>query len=255
MLSTTALLLPAFIAGFITFLAPCTLPLVPAYLAFIGGVSFGDMADPLRAPFVRRRIFLNGLFYVIGFSTVFVLLGTLFGLGGGALVHYRIPLARLGGAMIVLFGLAIMGVFGGRIMLFERSWHPALPAWLHPGTPLSSFVFGATFAFGWTPCIGPILASILLLASNVGSLWEGGMLLAVFAAGLGVPFLLVALLFSSVTPWLRSISKFTAIASKIAGGFLVLLGFLILFNSFSEWTSFLFRIFGMFNYNQILRYL
>ncbi len=171
-----SLILPAFIAGILTFLAPCTLPLVPAFLAFISGASAKELQDPIRLPQIRRKVFLNGIFYVIGFSTVFVLLGVLFGIGGAGLVKYQDVLEKVGGVFILFFGLYLIGILERipQLRAILSSEHRLrLPSSLKPGTASSSFIFGATFAFGWTPCVGPILGSILLLASSTATVGQG----------------------------------------------------------------------------------
>ncbi len=162
-----ALIIPAFIAGLLIFFAPCTFPLVPGYLAFIGGASLASFKDQATRGRVRMRVFLNGVFYVIGFSLVFIVLGSVFaGLGGYFLNRHRVLLGQIGGVVLILMGLDLMGVF--HLVWPSLNLQERFPVFRHlsPGKPLSSFVFGASFAFGWTPCIGPILGSILLLASS-----------------------------------------------------------------------------------------
>jgi len=166
-----SLIIPAFIAGVLTFLAPCTLPLVPGYLGFISGVSAQDLQDLLKSKSVRRKIFLNGLLLVVGFSFIFILLGSLFGLGGSALVQYRIWLSRIGGIFVILFGLFMVGVL--RLPFLNVEKHMSGIKALKPGNPASSLIFGATFAFGWTPCVGPILGSILTLAAASATVGQG----------------------------------------------------------------------------------
>lgn len=247
-----SLIVPAFIAGVLTFLAPCSLPLVPGYLAFIGGVSFTDLNDPEKAKRARRKIFLNGVFYVIGFSVVFIIFGSLFGLGGAALIHYRVWLSRIGGAFIILFGLFMMGFIKIPALLADRR-----PTWKHltPGNPVSSLIFGATFAFGWSPCIGPILGSVLLLASTRATVGQGAFLLAVFALGLALPFLVIALGIGSATSFLKKLNRFLPALSIIGGLFLIFLGILILTNTFGVWVGIFYRWFSVLNYDRLLEYL
>jgi len=161
-----SLIIPSFIAGILTFLAPCTLPLVPGYLGFISGVSLDDLRDPLKASRVRRRIFLNGLLYVFGFSIVFIVLGSLVGFAGALLGQYRLWLTRIGGLLVIFFGLYMMHIVKLPVLSAEKHFLPA--RWLKPGHPTSSFLFGVAFAAGWTPCVGPILGGIILLAA-IGS--------------------------------------------------------------------------------------
>ena len=248
----TSLIIPAFLAGFLTFLAPCTLPLVPGYLAFISGVQLKD----LRAPRARIRIFFNGLFYVIGFSVVFMFFGSLFAFGGAALGQYRHILARIGGIFVVFFGLSMMHIF--RLPLFrflERDFKFNFTRRIKPGNPGSSFIFGATFALGWTPCVGPILGSILFLATFSQTFLQGAFLLAVFSLGLAVPFLIVALAISWFARYFVKLQKVTAVSSFIGGLFLVFLGLLLVTDSFGWWLSYAYELFDFINYNALLNFL
>jgi len=247
------LIIPAFIAGLLTFLAPCTLPLVPGYLAFISGVSLADLQNQEKFKTARRKVFLNGLFYVIGFSAVFILLGSLFGLGGAALIQYRLWLSRVGGVFVIFFGLFMMGVVKLPFLFQEKQF--AFSRVLRPGNPLSSLIFGATFAFGWTPCVGPVLGSILVLASASATLTQGAFLLAVFSAGLAVPFLAVALGIGSVSQYFARFSRTFRYSSAIGGIFLIVLGILLLTNSFSVWIGFIYRLFDFWKYDKLLDYL
>lgn len=250
------LVIPAFIAGLLTFFAPCTLPLTPSYLAFISGVSLSDLNNRQTAMKSRQRILLNGLLYVLGFSIVMILLGSLFGLGGAYLIHYRLWLARIGGVAVVFFGLFMLGLSRFRLfrfMNFERS--VTLKQWLHPGQPSSSFLFGATFAFGWTPCIGPVLGSVLLLASQSATVFSGALLLAVFSLGLGIPFMLIAATVSSATRYLTKVHRYLPIISKVGGIFLVLLGSLMVLNKTAIWTGFIYQFFSFVHYDRLLNYL
>lgn len=251
----TSLIIPAFIAGLLTFLAPCTLPLVPGYLAFISGVSFDQLRDPEQLHKTRKKIFLNGLLYVIGFSLVFIALGSLFGLGGAALAKHRIWLSRIGGVFIIFFGIYIMGLFKLKWLRFlagEHRFHPS--KYLKPGTPASSLIFGATFAFGWTPCIGPILGSILLLASTSSTVSEGAFLLFIFSLGLAVPFLIIAAAIGWAATHLRRIGKYLNVISIIGGAFLVFIGILLLTNRLGIWVSWFFQAFKFLNYERLLQH-
>jgi len=247
------LVIPAFIAGVLTFLAPCTLPLVPGYLAFISGASLGDLKDPTKAKQARLKIFRNAVFYIIGFSLVFIILGSLFGLGGQALIKYRIWLSRLGGVFVIFFGLFMLGIFKLPFLNIEK----ALPIGknLRPGTSLSSLIFGLTFGFGWSPCVGPILGSVLLVASSSATVLQGALLLAIFSLGLAVPFLAVALGIGSASRVLNKLGKYLNAVSIIGGLFLILLGILLLTNQFNAWIGFVYRLFNFINYDKLLDYL
>ncbi|MAF13278.1 MAG: cytochrome C biogenesis protein [Parcubacteria group bacterium] len=247
------LIIPAFLAGLITFLAPCTLPLVPGYLGFISGTSVDDLNDPAKKEQVKKKILKNGIFFVLGFSVVFILFGTLAGLLGQALVPYRIWLTRIGGVFIIIFGLFMVGVL--KLPFLSHEKRLKLPSFLTLGKPSSSFIVGNAFAFGWTPCVGPILASILLLASSSSTALQGAILLAVFSLGLAVPFLLVALGTGHAAQYINKISKYLNVVSIIGGAFLILLGILLLANKFTLLLSWGFKLFSFFGYERIVDYL
>jgi len=247
------LIISSFIAGLLTFLAPCTLPLVPGYLAFISGVSQDELNNPETAKRARTKIFLNGVFYVIGFSVVFILLGTLFGLGGQALIQYRILLGRIGGIFVIIFGLFMMNIIKIPFLSGEKGIRA--PKALKPGNPFSSTIFGATFAFGWTPCVGPVLGSILLLASTSATVGQGAFLLFIFSLGLAVPFLAIALGIGSATKLIGKITKYLKIISFIGGIFLVFIGILLLTDKVGAWVSFFYRLFSFINYDSLLNLL
>jgi cytochrome c-type biogenesis protein len=192
----------AFIAGLLTFLAPCTLPLVPAYLGFISGVSVRDLNDKERSKFVKRKILWNGVAFIFGFTLVFIFFGTLAGFLGQTLTPFRIWLTRIGGALVLLFGLFMMGALSFKMLRIEKRMR--VPSFITLGKPTSSFAIGSAFAFGWTPCVGPILGSILLFASTSGTALTGAFLLAVFSIGLAVPFLLITFGISSATQYINT---------------------------------------------------
>ena len=224
-----SLIIPAFIAGLLTFLAPCTLPLVPGYLGFISGVSLKDLDDPVQKKKIRWKIFLNGLFFVIGFSLIFIFLGTLAGLGGQALFPYKIWFSRLGGIFVIIFGLFMLNVV--KIPLFSKSAQIKVPfdklraglPFFQRGKTINSLLLGSAFGLGWTPCVGPILGSVLTLAASGGTVVQGAFLLSVFSLGLAIPFLIVALSISSASAYLHKISKYLNIISAIGGVFLIFL--------------------------------
>ena len=232
-----SLIVPAFVAGVLTFLAPCTLPLVPGYLGFISGVSLDDLRNSKRSLGLRRKIFFNGLLYVVGFSLVFVVLGSLVGFAGSLVHEYQVWLSRLGGVLVVFFGLYMMRVFSLPGFMNETRFLPA--RYIKPGKPVSSFLFGASFAFGWTPCVGPVLGSILTLAATSATLAQGAFLLAIFSLGLAIPFLFIAGSVSWVAPRLPLFDKYLHVVSVIGGMFLVVMGLLLITDSFGAWNNLL----------------
>lgn len=249
------LIIPAFIAGLLTFLAPCTFPLVPGYLSFISGVK-PDAQNPSDAATLRWKVFKNGVFYVIGFSAVFILLGALFGLGGAALSKYRYPLSQIGGIFVLFFGLYLTGVFqrfGWHFLDTEKRF--SMVRSIVPGKPLSSFLFGATFAFGWTPCIGPVLASVLALAAATATVSQGIFLLSVFSLGLAVPFLLIALSYGSALIFIKALKPFLHGINMVGGILLIGLGFLLLTDNLVVWTGLFYDWTKFINYDRLFDYL
>lgn len=252
----TSLFIPAFIAGILTFLAPCTLPLVPAYLGFISGTSLESLKDSRESKQARARILLNAVFYLVGFSLVFIILGSLFGLGGAALVKYRVWLARIGGLFVIFFGLYMLNVIKLPFLNFLSSGRqPKFLKSLKPGNPFSSFVFGTAFATGWSPCVGPILGSILTLAAASATVKEGALLLSVFSAGLALPFLLIAVGIGSASNYINKISKYLNVISVIGGILLIFLGLLLITNNLVLFIGEMYRLFNFINYDRLLDYL
>ncbi|MBI2004626.1 sulfite exporter TauE/SafE family protein [Patescibacteria group bacterium] len=249
-----SLIIPAFIAGMLTFLAPCTLPLVPGYLGFISGASLDDLKDPEKAKRARWKILLNGLFFMLGFSAVFIIMGTLVGfIAASFLAPYRLWLGRIGGVFVIIFGLFMLNVL--KIPFLMREKQLKVPALFKQGKPINSFILGSAFSFGWTPCVGPILGSVLLLASTSGSALQGGLLLTVFSAGLAIPFLLIAIGIGSASRYIKNISKYLNAISIIGGIFLVFLGILLVSGKIGLLISYGYQLFQFINYDCLLDYL
>lgn len=229
------------------FLAPCTLPIVPGYLAFIAGVPAGQAGSS------RRRIVINALAFVIGFSVVFIILGSFAAALGALLGPWRPLIARAAGAVIILFGLTMLGVFNIPLLSGERRIR--LPRWLSLGHPHSSFLIGALFALGWSPCIGPILGTILFLASASATALKGAALLAVFSLGLAVPFLLCAWLISRAEGLIARAGAVTRTLSVMGGVMLIILGVLMLTNTMGVLITWGFGAFDGAGYSALLKYL
>ena len=249
----TSLIIPAFIAGLLTFLAPCTLPLLPGFLGFISGATVNEGLQTQGANTLRRRMVVNALWYIAGFSGIFIALGTLFGLGGTLLFQYRELLGRIGGLIVIFFGLYMTGLINLSFLNYEKRIH--LTSRLVPGRPLSSFLFGAIFAFGWTPCVGPVLGAVLTLAASSATVGTGALLLLVFSAGLAVPFLLTATLAGSAFQYIHKLNKYLRVISIVGGVFLIFIGVLLLTNQFSQWASVFYKWFNILNYDKLLEYL
>lgn len=249
-----SLIIPAFIAGVLTFLAPCTLPLVPGYLGFISGASLDDLKNPTKSNRARWKIFLNGLFFVVGFSAIFIILGTLVGfVGATVLAPYRIWLGRIGGIFVIIFGLFMLNVI--KIPFLARERQLTVPPLFERGKPLNSFILGSAFAIGWTPCVGPILGSILLLASTSTTALGGGLLLTVFSIGLAMPFLAIALGIGHASQYIQNFTRYLNIVSVIGGVFLIFLGILLLTGNIALLISWGYHLFQFINYDRLLDYL
>jgi len=213
-----------FLAGLLSFLSPCILPLIPPYLCFIGGVSLAELKREGAARPDQRRIFLASLAFVLGFATVFILLGASASVLGDWLNRYFDRLAWVAGGIIIVLGLHFLGVL--RFGFLYREWRVQSAA--RPSNWLGAYVVGLAFAFGWTPCVGPILASILLIAGTKASAWAGIWLLGTYAAGIGLPFLLAALF---IQPFLAAFQRWKAylgLIEKMMGAVLVLTGVLFI---------------------------
>lgn len=238
------------------FLAPCTLPLIPGFLAFISGSSVSDLEKKEITAIQRIRVMINGLLYVTGFTVIFMGMGLLASYGGAALIQYQVWIARIGGVLVIFFGLYLMDFFTWkRLDFLNTNYGVRKTAFLKPGQPISSFLFGAIFALGWTPCVGPILASILSLAATSTTLVEGSLLLAVFSAGFALPFLLLSALVGSAITVMRKMNKYVGIIAKVGGLFLLILGVLMVFQRVGYINSILFDFLGFLNYDRILDYL
>jgi cytochrome c-type biogenesis protein len=235
----------AFLAGVLSFLSPCVLPLVPVLIAFISGVSYEELSGTPpgvqtggpRPP--RLLPFLHVLTFVLGFSAVFILLGASATALGRALFDYQTWFLRVGGALVVLFGLFMMGLLPVNLLQKDLRVH-----WRQkPAGFAGSFLVGATFGFGWTPCVGPILGSILLLASSAESLGQGMALLSVYSLGLALPFLAAALLFNRFLAFFRRFRGVLNWVEKVSGAFLVLVGLLVATGQFTRLTGWMLQAF------------
>jgi cytochrome c-type biogenesis protein len=225
----------ALLAGAISFLSPCVLPLVPPYLCFITGASLENLCSQARETRTERRgALLAALMFVLGFSTVFILLGASASFVGQLLRSYMSILAQIAGVFIILMGLNFLGVFKLGFLAREKRYHSEA----QPAGFLGAYAVGLAFAFGWTPCIGPVLAMILTLAANEQDVAKGAGLLAVYSAGLGIPFMLAA---AGVGTFIGLFSKFRKHLRKVEmvmGVLLVLTGVMFLtgaLQNFSYW--------------------
>ncbi|MWB77013.1 cytochrome c biogenesis protein CcdA [Pseudooceanicola sp. 216_PA32_1] len=229
-----AALLPAMLvalaAGVVSFLSPCVLPIVPPYLAYMSGVSMGELGQGGQ----RRRALLPALFFVMGLSTVFLLLGFAASAVGTLFLQYQSWFNTVAGILVMIFGAHFVGVY--RIGFLDRE--ARLDAGDRGGSAFGAYVLGLAFAFGWTPCIGPQLGAILSLAASEADVSRGTLLLAVYAAGLGIPFLLVAAFLPRLTGVMGWMKRHMEQIERVMGLLLWTIGLLMLtggFSAFSYW--------------------
>ena len=209
----------ALIAGLVSFLSPCVLPLVPPYLIYLTGATIERVADDKAAIASRRAVILAALLFVLGFSTVFVALGASASLIGGLIRAWSAQLSIAAGIVIIVMGLHFLGLT--RIGLLMREGRMSMPK---PVGLWGAYVMGLAFAFGWTPCIGPILAAILSVAAAEATVTKGAGLLAVYSAGLGIPFLLAALMIDQFSALFARMKRHLRTVEKVMGALMVLTG-------------------------------
>ncbi len=249
-----SLFIPAFISGLLTFFAPCTLPLVPAYLAFISGISTKDLGNIEYTENVRARVFLNGVFFVLGFSFVFIMLGLFAGALGSFLLTSKVWFTKIGGLLVVYFGLTMLEVLPVPSFLLHNNIQINLEN-KKRGTYGFSFLLGIVFGSGWTPCIGPVLGSILIFAGGSGNILSGAFLLSVFSLGLAIPFLFIARGIERAQKLVDNYAKHLWFIQKFGGVVIVLLGLLLFLDKMYFLTSFGFEVFDFMNYDSLVKYL
>ena len=217
-------LLAAFAAGFLSFVSPCVLPLIPGYISFVSGVSLDEIRGDQATAASRLQVFTTSLAFVIGFSIVFVALGAS-ATAVGKFLFARLPiLSKVAGVVLVIFGLHTMGVFRLAMLDTEKRVHSQRK----PAGPLGALLVGVAFAFGWTPCIGPILGGILAIAGSRNSVGEGVLLLAIYSLGLGIPFLITSLAINKFFSAAKRIRGYYHAIEMTSGGLLIAIGVLIL---------------------------
>jgi cytochrome c-type biogenesis protein len=237
-MSTLPLPIAAFLAGLVSFLSPCVLPLVPGYVSLISGVGVEELKSQESQLF--RKVMLNSIGFILGFSVVFVTLGAIATEAGQLLARYKSVLAQIAGVVIILFGLHLTGVFKITALYSDKRLHNVKGG----STVGGAFLLGFAFAFGWTPCVGPILAVILTFSAAQDSVTKGIFLLAIYSMGLAVPFLLTSL---GIGRFLKFYSRFRSHMHAVefgSGVLLILLGALLVFGRFtiiSNYLSFLNR--------------
>jgi cytochrome c-type biogenesis protein len=222
---TTNVSLPiAFIAGLLSFLSPCVLPLIPGYISFISGASLQELQSADEIQKIRYKVVINSLMFVLGFTVVFVLLGASATALSKILLRYLRPLAIAAGAVIIIFGLHTIGIIRIPFLYMEKRFQSnSKPAGL-----LGSFIIGLAFAFGWSPCIGPQLAGILALAASEHTVLKGVILLLVYSIGLGIPFIITAWSITLFFRFFEKIKKHMRLIEWISGGLLIIIGVLMI---------------------------
>jgi len=224
----------AFLAGVVSFLSPCILPVVPSYLAFVSGLTLGELTDHRTAE-VRRSALVHSSLFVLGFSLVFMSLGLVATAFGGSIARMLPALNRLGGVVVLLFGIHLLGLL--RLPAFARDLRVHLEN--RPAGPFGSLLVGVAFGAGWTPCIGPILGSILLYASLEATMVHGTALLGTYALGLGIPFIVASVALNWFLAGSRKARAWMVPLQRGAGVVLVLIGLLMLTGRFAALTAFL----------------
>lgn len=215
--------LAAFGAGILSFLSPCILPLVPPYLCFLAGTSLDELTRHDATPSIARRAFVRALAFVFGFALVFIALGAGVSTLGRLISEHLALLSQIAGLIIIVLGLHMLGIFRWFILMKEARFVVAG----RPTSVVGAFVVGFAFAFGWTPCVGPVLASILMVAGAEDTASQGASLLAAYAAGIGLPFLIAALFTAPFLRWLSRFKRYLGAVEKVMGTALVATGFLI----------------------------
>lgn len=221
--------LVALVAGILSFLSPCVLPVVPPYLAYMGGITVGDMKGSRRA---RRRILLPALFFVMGLSTVFLLLGFAASAFGTFFLTNSRLFGQVAGVIIILFGLHFLGIL--RIPFLNHE--ARIDAGDQGGSALGAFVLGLAFAAGWTPCIGPQLGTILSLAAQTDSIGRGTILLGIYAVGLGLPFLLSALFIEHAMGAMNRLKRHMGWIERSMGILLLVVGVMMVTGAFTDFS-------------------
>ena len=225
----------AIIGGLLTFLAPCTLPLIPEYLAFLAGTKKeGNTVNQ------QIQILTNAALFTLAFSLVFVFFGLASGALGSFFILHRAFISRVGGVLVVVFGLSMLGAFEIPQLMKGKT----LPRFFIPGNPLSAFLLGLLFALGWSPCLGPILGTILVLASTTGTALHGATLLSVYSLGLAIPFLFIAGVYGTSYRYINALTAILPYVNKVGGILFVVIGILLIMGDFgllNTWTQ---EVFG-----------
>lgn len=214
----------AALAGLLSFFTPCILPMVPFYLCYMAGISMSELReDGAIAPGAQRRLVISAVFFALGVSSIFVMLGMGATALGSAVAQWKQPLSYVAAGVLFLFGLHFLGIF--KIGLLYRE--AKIDSKAEPSTILGAYVMGLAFGFGWTPCVGPALASILMIASGMGDIWRGGLLLLVYGLSMTAPFIVAALFAKPFLRWMQRNRKYLGYVEKVMGAMLIIFAILI----------------------------
>ena len=231
-------LFAAFSAGLLSFISPCVLPLVPSYLSYITGLSVENLAKAEERERFKSAIIFNSLLFIAGFSTVFIAFGASASLIGQVLYEYQDVIRKVGGMLIIVFGLYLLGILKLNFLMTERR---LMHFESRPVGYVGSYLIGTAFAAGWTPCVGPVLGTILAYASTTESMSGGVMLLSAYSFGLGLPFFLTAFGMDTFLSYFKSLRTYLGGVSFVSGTLLILVGVMIFTDSVTLFTSFLER--------------
>lgn len=232
----------ALLAGLLSFVSPCVLPIVPPYLAWLAGVSFDELSSETPTAEQRRRVIVAAIAFVLGFATVFIALGATASVIGRTIAQYFDTLAIVAGILIIIMGLHFLGLF--RIGMLYREARVQVDR--KPAGPVGAYVIGLAFAFGWTPCVGPVLAAILFIAGSEGTALRGAGLLGAYSLGIGIPFLLAAVFASRFLGWAARFKKHMRKVEMAMGGLLVVTGILFITGQMSAISYWLLETFPAF---------
>ncbi len=217
----------AFLAGLLSFFSPCILPLIPAYFTLITGFSLEELTGDYNAG-IRKKVFLSTASYVLGFSFVFILLGASASFLGGLINQHRDLIRIVGGIVIIVLGIHLTGVIRIRSLDFEKRIHLKKK----PLHSFGTFIIGMAFGAGWSPCIGPLLGTILIIAGSQDTVWQGILLLGVYSAGLAMPFIIISIFINLLLVFLKKVTRALKYINFAAGGLLILVGLFLLSNNF-----------------------
>ena len=224
----------AFLAGLLSFLSPCVLPLIPAYFTFITGFSMEELFRK-DSPNVRKKVFFSTLAFVAGFTVVFVMMGAAASGLGSLVAQYKDYIRIIGGLIIILLGIHMTGWIRFKKLDIEKRVHIQKK----PIHLLGTFIVGMAFGVGWSPCIGPLLGSILIIAGSKETIWQGVTLLSIYAAGLALPFIIISIFINFLLEFLRSASRAMKYINPIAGILLIVVGLFLITDSFTFFNTLL----------------